>query len=615
MADAAEENLSIVRFFDNPGGKGYDLTHIAPELQRYLNTLAYLFVGEYAGCLACGGYTSYIIEEILKRPRVAVTQRQTFFIGGPGSVDAAMLSRCLARMACYVRLATQCVDVEFPGWRCILAFTVFDVSGDGQKSTGSSCDFAQECWQRLGVTFGVPSNRLEEEANALTPMVRHQFALAGGKGTWAQAWAVSTQSMRAKKPRQVQCLFPVVTRLQAWDGVSTSVVEQGFSQITRVLGHWRSSTNACTRWTTAKIALDIGLGSPEWGEIVQRAQKIWLETWRPARRSGANTRRHFKVVLPGEKSAKMTETHWRRERAARIKSHVMSMISKTRSQIVRDATAASLSAWTDSHRKKESWLLSRQRHDKALATLGDEVLLPHEISAQNLADGAALGEKRRKLDAAHDGKRRRKQAELSRPPPFELHGVPIHCSTDLPSDTRKECMAYIAEKGGVMVSTGDLDQACLFVANNPGQPQETQHMVASLLGGAITCPLYLLSGGTEGSRVWLRPAMRTPRRLYMSISFIQDHAHFAGCIAAAVTAPSSKWMMIDTLLGFKDFCARDMARHPRSRRPMDVIVLLTDAEAHAERLHDCKNVFSKRAFCNFVASPDAASSACGTARL
>ena len=150
VADAAEENLEVVRLFDNPGGKGYDLTHVAHQLHSYLNKLDYLFVGEEADCLKCG-YTSYMVEEILKRPRVAVvTKGRTFSIGGPGSVDAAMLTRCLARMACYVRLATQCVNVEFPGWRCLLAFTVFDVSDDRRKATGFSHDSEQDCWQGLG---------------------------------------------------------------------------------------------------------------------------------------------------------------------------------------------------------------------------------------------------------------------------------------------------------------------------------------------------------------------------------------------------------------------------------------------------------------------------------
>ena len=104
----------------------------------------------------------------------------------------------------------------------------------------------------------------------------------------------------------------------------------------------------------------------------------------------------------------------------------------------------------------------------------------------------------------------------------------------------------------------------------------------------------------------------------MSISFIQNHATFAGCLAAAVEAPSSKWKILDSLTDFRRLCALDAARPPRSRRPLDVIALLTDGEAHGEHLHGQRNVFSERnldAFHELITSLDAAGSACGTARL
>ena len=251
MADAAEENLHIVRFFDNPGSRGYDLTYIARELHKYLNTIDYLFVcnGDVsdAGCLKCGGYTAYIIEVMLKRPRVAVlTKQRTFSIGGPGTVRTAMVSRCLTRMASWVRLAALCVDVEFPGWKCIMAFTVFDVTRDRQMSTGFPAEFTQECWQRLGTIFKVPHKQLEAEANALIPEVRHEFQVANEQQTsaapaskrtdmsWAEAWGRTTKKKLDRCPERVKCVLPVVARLQAADGIGSCVCEHGFSRIKHV---------------------------------------------------------------------------------------------------------------------------------------------------------------------------------------------------------------------------------------------------------------------------------------------------------------------------------------------------------------------------------------------
>ena len=621
MADAAEENLSVVRFFDNPGGKdtGYDLTYVAQELHRYLNTLNYLFLQKDAGCLTCGGYTSHVLEEILKRPKVAVHGNQTFSIGGPGSVTPAMVDKCLARMACYVRLATQCVISEFPGWRCLLAFSVFNVSHETRTSTGFSGDFVQECWMRLGQTFRVPCKQLEEEAKRLTPMARHQFELAKGSITWAAAWAAAIRDFMGSTRQPLTCLPQVVSRLQAWDGVTSSIVEQGFSVITRILGHWRSSTSDSTKWTTTKVALDIRIESPLWPEIVRRAQKIWLETWGPVRRGGADSDRvrafpntEGKHVKKTE--GKMTETTWRHDRAARVKTEVTSMMPKTRSEVLSDAITASAHEWNDSHHKAEAKLLKKQVEDKLVAMQGGEDLLPHEMSAQSLADAAEFHKNKRKLDAEHERKRRRKQDDLSRPPPcIDIHGMSIHCSCNLSVDVRKECLAYISEKGGVTVSAANLHQACMFVVSNPGRPDAEQCLVASLLGGAIVCPLYLLSGGEVGARAWYEQATQVPRHFYMSMSFMEAHEDIAGYIAAAIDAPSSKWKTLLTLAQYRDRCERDAAR--KKSRPMSIISLLTKEEAHREGLEGRKNVFDKDAFCKFCISLSTASSTCGTTTL
>ena len=38
-----------------------------------------------------------------------------------------MVSRCLSRMAAWVRLAIECINYEFPDWHLLLAFPVFDL--------------------------------------------------------------------------------------------------------------------------------------------------------------------------------------------------------------------------------------------------------------------------------------------------------------------------------------------------------------------------------------------------------------------------------------------------------------------------------------------------------
>ena len=139
--------------------------------------------------------------------------------------------------------------------------------------------------------------QLETEASNVAPIARHQYDLCGGKGGSAQAFARAVEIVRCKKVHSVQALLPVVQRLQAWDSVSTSVVEQGFARLHRLFGRWRGGTNEPTKFSAAKLILDVDLASPDWHEIVRQAQKIWLETWGPVRRSGADKRKETAACI------------------------------------------------------------------------------------------------------------------------------------------------------------------------------------------------------------------------------------------------------------------------------------------------------------------------------
>ena len=102
-----------------------ELAAMPADVHQFLQTVNYLFLRKPAGCLTTF-FTAYAL--------VLPGQQRTFFVGGsaktlggPNKVRMRMASRCLSRMAAWVRLAIECINYEFPDWHLLLAFSVFDL--------------------------------------------------------------------------------------------------------------------------------------------------------------------------------------------------------------------------------------------------------------------------------------------------------------------------------------------------------------------------------------------------------------------------------------------------------------------------------------------------------
>ena len=141
-------------------------------------------------------------------------------------------------MAGWVRLAVQCVSAEFSYWSTCLCFNIFAFSGEAQQNqVGVGEGFQQRCFQRLGLTFNVPWECLRNETNSHLSFARHHFnTIGGGEDHTVRAWIASIKT-RTSQPGDN--LRHVLHRFNAWDGATSSVVEQGFSKVSKCHGSLR----------------------------------------------------------------------------------------------------------------------------------------------------------------------------------------------------------------------------------------------------------------------------------------------------------------------------------------------------------------------------------------
>ena len=145
MADAAEENLQMTRFFDVENFALEDMSFVISSFQDRLDTL---FTGDVPGtpnakiaaCLTVPtGYTSHMLK-LLRHP--FMLRGRSF--GKEAGVPAAAVRRCLGRMCNWFLLVKETLAAEFPNFETIQCFGVFRCvpSGTLRKSAPDSLEAA-----------------------------------------------------------------------------------------------------------------------------------------------------------------------------------------------------------------------------------------------------------------------------------------------------------------------------------------------------------------------------------------------------------------------------------------------------------------------------------------
>ena len=122
LADAAFESLAVTRFFDS---EDFDISAAPHTIARFLHRIDVLFV---QGQVKDLGHTQ-LMQKHLTTERTCILPPENALksLGGPGSISDDVLERCLTRMSIWVRLTGERLEAEFPSWRLLASFRVFDL--------------------------------------------------------------------------------------------------------------------------------------------------------------------------------------------------------------------------------------------------------------------------------------------------------------------------------------------------------------------------------------------------------------------------------------------------------------------------------------------------------
>ena len=270
LADAATEALEVIRFHDT---ETFDISRAPAMLERFLHRLDILFIRGEAPLM---GHTRTMIQMLqTERTYILHPEKTMKALGGPGSVKADIVHRCLQRMAAYVKLVSARLDLEFPSWRPLAHFAVFDLTkvvlADRRQESIAQ---AKVNISKLAEIFSIAADPLLEHFFLLRANALH-YLETGKCSESVEAWKLARGHLcdrRMINRYQVDAIDQLLSRFMVFCGTTTSGVEQTFSSTTRCIGDFRKKMLPATQNLLFRVLL-----TPVCKKIIETAAGLYGE--------------------------------------------------------------------------------------------------------------------------------------------------------------------------------------------------------------------------------------------------------------------------------------------------------------------------------------------------
>ena len=285
MADAAEETMALLRFGDQAF---VDVSMLPREVNAWYNRCSRLFDD---GECRNHGFTQFMLDA-LSKPRIVPVSGQS--IGCSGGVPDTVLNSCLKYIREWLVVAREVCRAEFPNFRLLAAFQVFDIDITnplGQTGNTSRARMLEVNKRNkdyvgiLGKFFDVDPKRLQEELEVIKPMAVEEMTDTGC--ICQEAW----RRVLKNRFKDYQALHKVLLEYMA-SGASTTVVERAFGKTRKDISAQQHHAAECKENALTKILLDRPLDS-DMGPVLEQARQIWGQ-WFGIPRASSKAKRHNK---------------------------------------------------------------------------------------------------------------------------------------------------------------------------------------------------------------------------------------------------------------------------------------------------------------------------------
>lgn len=267
MAEAAMESMHIVRYHDT---ESFDISRTPAVIAQYLHRLDTLFVRGEAPHVGHGRTMIKALE--VERACILQPEQTMKSLGGPSAVRPEIIQRCLQRMAAYVKLVSARLELEFPSWRALSHFDIFDLNQVFEKRLDGTIAAAKKNIGKLAEIFQIDAEALQEQFLYLRANALHSLE-SGRCGESKAAWQLARNHLQDRRMRgkyDVTAIDQLLCRFLTFCGNTTSGVEQTFSSTSRCIGDYRKKMKPEVQSNLFRVLL-----SPISSEAINVAAKLY----------------------------------------------------------------------------------------------------------------------------------------------------------------------------------------------------------------------------------------------------------------------------------------------------------------------------------------------------
>ena len=178
-------------------------------------------------------------------------------LGGEGKISQHDRVACVNRLQAFLVLALETVRAEFPEQELLASFRVFDVVRT--NATAEQLQMQQTQLKRLAQVFSLNAQLLQDQFQDVLPIALHE-ATAQRNATSLESWVSAINRVTKQKSTEerhpVQCLRRVIQAYSAWNGLTSSGVEQSFSLQDRMIPKERRLMGEATELDELQLMFD-----------------------------------------------------------------------------------------------------------------------------------------------------------------------------------------------------------------------------------------------------------------------------------------------------------------------------------------------------------------------
>ena len=514
------------------------------------------------------GFTKFVIDS-LKAPQGVKVPGAVLMFGGLSDEEVASTSEhCYTEMEKWVVLMLHTFDAEMPKWHILRQLNLFDASEQNFSSRMS--DRARRAMQeeisRVAHFMKFSEEQFANELHHYMPLAKAVRERKRATSDF-EAWSLALDQRKDYVERHpAGLLTQALEFMGVLEGCTTSGIEHGHSKHALILTSFRGSSSTTLENDEMFLCQDWQAENED--AIVKEAMELWRRYYGHIRERKV---RRIDAGVP-RSGAPDTYAAWRRRRRADVTA-AASGREHVDVSALKQSLQESMPGLEDPCLREIDFAASKQRAE-FLKGIAENTVLPHERTDADVQAAAALQQK--KETARHERKQAAaKRAEKLQSKIIDMHGKLCYFDETVRGDGKPPawCLRAVG-----LSETDTLERCQLVVTRWPGKHSLLVKWHAILTGAPIVSPLYLASGGKQGSCLSFQAAVRSKRFVWISNDWESTRPNLMKVINSALQTEGSKWERLESRQDFLTSTHFFVNRPTPQIRKFSAVALVTAEE-------------------------------------